>query len=439
MNWTTEQILKLSPDAASAKAARGLLNPKKWSGLGTNERAVWGLCQGSGSKPYQAQIDLSEPAFKCSCPSRKFPCKHGLALFLLLAEQLKEFNQSSPPEWVAKWIESRSGRAAKKEAKELEASKAPADPEAQAKTAAKRLERVKNGVADSQRWLEDFVRTGVAQASSKDPAFWENAAARLVDAQAPGLARLVRELSILPSLGAGWQERMIEHAARLHLLLEGFQRIESLPEDVQSDMRALIGWTEDQDELKRQPGISDEWTVLGQRTELEDRLQVQRCWLKGRQSMRAALLLTFAYGNQAPFSGLMSGTCFEGELVFFPGRLGLRALLKTRSENTRVARELSGGSLTEEIIGWSEFVARHPWLQRYPMSLSGVIPMDHDGAWRLIGSERHQVTLHPHFQSSWNLAALGGGHPIDVFGEWDGDYLMPLSAVAEGRFVEFES
>ncbi len=45
-----------------------------------------GLCQGSGRQPYQARVDLAEPAFKCSCPSRKFPCKHGLALLLLFAK-----------------------------------------------------------------------------------------------------------------------------------------------------------------------------------------------------------------------------------------------------------------------------------------------------------------------------------------------------------------
>jgi len=51
LNWTAEQILKLAPDASSAKAAQGLLSLKKWSGLGTDQRAAWGLCQGSGSKP----------------------------------------------------------------------------------------------------------------------------------------------------------------------------------------------------------------------------------------------------------------------------------------------------------------------------------------------------------------------------------------------------
>src|SRR2546422_6659115 len=63
LTWTSEQILKLAPDAASAQAARTLMTPRKWSGLGSSETALWGACQGSGSKPYQTQIVAwSQPA-----------------------------------------------------------------------------------------------------------------------------------------------------------------------------------------------------------------------------------------------------------------------------------------------------------------------------------------------------------------------------------------
>lgn len=88
---TTDQILALSPDDSSAKAAKGLLAPAKWPLLGHDEVAIWGECQGSGSKPYQVIIEVSGQSFKCSCPSRKFPCKHGLALYLLLAQKQSAF------------------------------------------------------------------------------------------------------------------------------------------------------------------------------------------------------------------------------------------------------------------------------------------------------------------------------------------------------------
>ena len=278
MNWTTEQILKLAPDASASKAAQGLLNLKKWSGLGTDDRAAWGLCQGSGTNPYQSQIDLAEPAFKCSCPSRKFPCKHGLALFLLLAEDPTAFKETVQPEWVTKWIQSRSERAEKKQSADQAPKSAEQEAASQAKsakTAAQRMQRVQDGVEDLERWLEDIVRAGIATVGNKEAAFWENQGARLVDAQAPGLARLVRELRSLPASGARWQERMLQSLGRIHLLIQAFDRIESLPSAVQQDIRSLVGWTEEKDVIKEQDGIKDEWIVLGQRTTMEDRLQTQ--------------------------------------------------------------------------------------------------------------------------------------------------------------------
>ena len=82
-----DQILALAPDASSAKAGQSLAGRRKWLALGRDDRAAWGECQGSAREPYRTQIDLAEPAFRCSCPSRKFPCKHSLGLFLLLASE----------------------------------------------------------------------------------------------------------------------------------------------------------------------------------------------------------------------------------------------------------------------------------------------------------------------------------------------------------------
>src|SRR6185295_11590067 len=99
---TSDQVIALAPDAASAKAGAALASPRKWSGCGRDAdgRVVWGLCQGSGAKPYQTRVDLSEPAFNCTCPSRKFPCKHALGLLLLLAASPDQVPASDTPDWV---------------------------------------------------------------------------------------------------------------------------------------------------------------------------------------------------------------------------------------------------------------------------------------------------------------------------------------------------
>ncbi|WP_420894866.1 SWIM zinc finger family protein, partial [Streptomyces noursei] len=40
------------------------------------------MCEGGDGTRYGTVVDLDGPAFQCSCPSRKFPCKHTLGLLL---------------------------------------------------------------------------------------------------------------------------------------------------------------------------------------------------------------------------------------------------------------------------------------------------------------------------------------------------------------------
>jgi len=182
--WTTDRVLQLAPDPASAKAGQGLATPRKWVSTGCEQLVLWGECQGSGAKPYQVQIDLSEPAYKCSCPSRKFPCKHSLGLMLIFAAA--QIPAATQPEWVVSWLASRVEREQKKQAKAQEPAKLP-DPEAQAKRQAKRLERVAEGLAALNVWVQDLVRGGIAMAPSRGYAFFDEPARRMVDAQAPGV------------------------------------------------------------------------------------------------------------------------------------------------------------------------------------------------------------------------------------------------------------
>jgi hypothetical protein len=443
MNWTAEQIIAFAPDTASAKAGHGLAAIRKWQSLGSDEQSAWGLCQGSGKDPYQTQIDLSEPAFRCTCPSRKFPCKHALGLFLLLASQADAFSKGSPPAWVTEWLESRSKRAQRRDERQTGAEKGEtvADSSAQAKRAADRETRVASGLRELELWLRDLVRSGLASAQTQPPQFWERSAARLVDAQAAGVARMVRELASLPSSGEGgegWQARLLDRVSRIYLLIEGFKRIDGLSIETQADIRALIGWTQSQDELLQTEGIRDRWRVLGQRVEQEDRLRLQRSWLHGEIGNRSALLLHFAAGNQPLDASLIPGTAIEAELVFYPGAYPLRALIKERNDSPFQLDRTGGyANITDAFSAYAAALARNPWIEVFPFALKSVIPIRRDGHWFVRDSDANLLQLHPRSSHHLSLLALSGGREIELFGEYDGEQLWPLSAVAEGRFVRF--
>lgn len=428
VNLTTEQILALAPDPASIKAGRDLSTPRKWSSLGFTDVTVWGECQGSGSMPYQVRIDLVELAFKCSCPSRKFPCKHSLGLMLLLVEQNAAFTSSAMPAWVTEWMDERQARSQKKAAKSDDETDKDVDPVAQAKRLEQRKQKVSAGVAELDKWLQDLFRQGLASLRSKPFSFWELMVARLIDSQAPGLARLVRDCAGISSTGEGWQERLAESLGRIYLLVEAFNRIETLPNDLQDEIKSIVGFTVSQEELLKGEGVVDLWKVVGQRVEKDDKLKTQRTWLYGERSRRWALVLSFAHGAGMLDTTLIAGHEFEGELVYYPGSFPLRTLVKNRAESAKSIYQLSGHNVDEALKLYSEALSLNPWIERFPMTLNDVTPTyKADDQWFLMDSAENAVRMSIGQLSGWQLMSLSCGKPISIFGEYNEQCLAPLA------------
>ena len=100
---TADAVRALAPDASVLKSGQSLANPRHWTSLGRSERGAWGRCQGSGKEPYSVMVDVDGAAAKCTCPSRKFPCKHGIGLMLLAAGG-SVGQQPTEPDDVAAWL-----------------------------------------------------------------------------------------------------------------------------------------------------------------------------------------------------------------------------------------------------------------------------------------------------------------------------------------------
>lgn len=117
MTLTTDTVAALAPDQASLKAASKLTKTAKWPvrEFDAASNLVWGECQGSGANPYRTVFDLSDHGYKCTCPSRKFPCKHALALMWMYAEGPGDFSAGTVPEWVTDWLGRRRKTGAKPE------------------------------------------------------------------------------------------------------------------------------------------------------------------------------------------------------------------------------------------------------------------------------------------------------------------------------------
>ena len=441
MNYSVEQIIALAPDAASAKAGRSLATGSKWQNVGQDERAVWGECQGSGAKPYQTVIDLTEPAFKCSCPSRKFPCKHALGLFLLVANQAATVN-ATVPAWAVEWLGKRDSQAQRRNEVAKKADEQPNEAtlarraSQKAKRSLDREAKVVAGLKELELWLRDLLRHGLASAQTRSFDYWEQMAARLIDAQAPGVARRVRELSYLPQSGDGWIEQLLSKVSSLFLLLKAYERIETLSVATQVDVRSAIGWSIKEDELPEDNVVSDEWLVLGQRATGEEGLRVRRTWLQGRGTAKGALVLDFAAPGQHLAMDLLPGSTVEAELIFYPSNYPQRAALKKRVTTKRSLNEINGYQNSEQLLrAYAEVLALNPWLEALPAPLQKVVPVRRGEQWFAKDSNARLLSLRSDPASGWKLLALSGGYPVTIFGEWNGRSLLPISAWADGRDV----
>jgi SWIM zinc finger len=432
-NWSVQRVEQLAPDAAAIKAAQGIAKPTKWGNLGRDEHTVWGECHGSGSNPYQVRVDLQDAACKCSCPSRKLPCKHSLGLLLLLAGGA-EIPLAPAPAFVAEWTASRAKRAEAKVVRAV-ASEKPPDSEAQSKRAEKREARIETGLAQLDAWLADIVAQGLAAARAQPASFWEQMAARLIDAQAPGLARRVRELGELAVSGADWQSRLLAGLARMQLLIDAYRRIERLPGALAAEVRTLVGWTQDQSALLERAGVRDRWQVLGRRQGQQDQVRVQYTWLLGLESRQPALILEFAVGNQPLPVAYVIGQVVEAELVYFDGAPPLRALLKQRLSGQPSARELPGAL---DVAGlqsaFAQALTLNPWIERWPMTLGPVRVMLEREDTFFVDAAGRRIAARQNFRHGWHLLSLAAGQTLSVFGLWDGHSLDPLT-VAHASYL----
>jgi SWIM zinc finger len=431
MTLTMEGVLALAPDDASAKAARGLTGPAKWPLLGANDAAAWGECQGSGSKPYQTQVDLSGPAFRCSCPSRKFPCKHGLALLMMRAQDPKLFSAQESPAWVAEWLASRGEKAQKKEERQVEKAAAPVDPESAAKREAQRWQRIAAAAQELRRWLGDQLARGLGSLNSEVLQTWHTMAARMVDAQAPGLGLRVREAATGVNRGADWPEQTLRRLGLLHLVCEALQRRDSLAPDVQADLRTAVGWPHDRAEvLAAGERLPDRWTVLGVATEeRDDKLTERRVWLHGERSGRRAWLLDHAFGGRGFEQAWLVGSSVEATLSFFPGASALRAL-SAEAPATLGPAIWPRPALSDEWASIARRVAACPWIALHPLVLRDAVPLRSDDH-LLVIAEGRALLLVMGAADQWKLLAASGGRPCHLMGEWDGHALKPLTVWAD--------
>ena len=411
--WSRAQVIAAAPDDASRRAALPLTATRSWSESGRGpEGLLWGRCHGSAT--YTVVADPGR-AYACTCPSRKSPCKHALALLLRWADGLV------PPGLAPAWA---TASAPVRRESGTEEERAP-DVDAAAARAAERRAKVAAGLDELDRWLHDQVRTGLSAWERRAWTHVEGMAARMVDAQAPGVAGMLRGLPGLLARDA-WPEHLLHGLAGLHLLVVAHRGLDRLPGDLAATVRSRVGYPVAKAGVLARPPVVDHWWAVGSVDSLDGRLETRRVWLWGSATRSWAMLLSFAVPGAGLDDSVEVGQVLDAAVHRYPGAAEHRVLL---GEQRPVADDASPVALAtsgpaEPVAAaerrWADQVAADPWASRMPAVLRAVpLPPTRPGEpWHLADPDGAAVRLLTCVPEPWPLLAASGGEPVDVFGEW---------------------
>ncbi len=448
--WSVEQVAAVAPSPRAVATAEPLAGLHRWVSPGVDDRAIWGRCRGSGSEPYDTIVDHVEVAWRCSCPSRKLPCKHALALLLMWARGLVP-EQPRPP-GVGAWITTRDARTSAEPggastsspgtepeshpAGDGDGTSDPSSPPGRDDLTQSRDERVARmmaGLVELERWLEDRMSNGLADPALARYATWDDLAARLVDARAGSLANRVRRLAGLVGAGVDWHSDVLAELGILHLIAQAGLRLPELPGPLGDAAATASGWQVRQVDVLAGVPDTDDWFVAGRSDVREDRIEVRRLWLYGQHTQLWVMLLSFAAYQQVLDDSFTVGSVVRGDMHRYPGG-SLRALAGRREADPLPLHLPAGVSIAQACDHVGRAVAEQPWLDRLAITVSAS-PTIHLGRW-LLSDHSGALPLLADERSLASLLAASRGSNATVTTEWTPRGLVPLTVHLPGRTID---
>ena len=211
ISLTEDTVQRLATDTSSLQSGRDLVRKRSFSDLGVSPDGTWllGKCKGSGKEPYQVSVDLANeaaPVARCNCPSRKFPCKHGLGLMLAYLADPAQLAETEPPAELVAKREKQVERAQKKATTE-------AAPRKVNKAAlAKKATAQREGLDLLEKLLVDLVGGGQWFEASRLERL-ERQAKQMANAYLPGARIKLQELVLLGNRSDLTEEEKTARAA----------------------------------------------------------------------------------------------------------------------------------------------------------------------------------------------------------------------------------
>lgn len=436
---TREQILDLAQHPPNRRNAQRFAQRLFWQQLSIapSGSELYGLFPIKNKEPYQTSVQVSYPTFSCTCTKTRYPCVHGLALYLLWLENAKLFAEDAIPPWADKLPSEGNHDMTTATEYRLPAT---GEVEQHDAYAAQRLQNAQDGLKEVAARLRELVTHGMADLPNRPRAFWQQMGARLADAQAGGLVPSIKQMAATVGAGTDWPEQLLAQMGCLHLLAAAVQRFETLSFPEQNDLALALGWQPHWSTTHPPQPLRDVWHVLGREDEHQGKRILQRHWLWGEESNCAARLETYVHRGARIDTRLPTGRAYDATLAFYPTTKPLRAEVIEYHAPRQPLHALDGfATVAEALLRYRQTLAQTPWLDLFPLYVPIVdIEQETDQCW-LVDQTQHVIPVANTYLYKWQLLALikanRSQEGLRVFGLWNGMSLQPLSVWQDGRIL----
>ncbi|BFT70211.1 SWIM zinc finger family protein [Paenibacillus sp. P36] len=199
MNHLTEAYVdSLAQNSSAIKNGKDLVKKNSFPLLCQSDDGtiIFGECKGSGKEPYRCSIDWQQegnPVFRCTCPSRQFPCKHNLGLMYAFTSGKTFIHSPIPPDILDK-REKAEKREEKKKAADPEAptAKRKTNKSALLKKIAAQLE----GISIAEKLILQLVSSGLGSLDKKALQTADEQAKQLGNYYIPGIQSALKDLTL---------------------------------------------------------------------------------------------------------------------------------------------------------------------------------------------------------------------------------------------------
>ncbi len=209
-----QSITVLGPNAAAVSNGRKISQKGGFVKRFRSEDDTFymGECKGSGKSNYITSADFIEegnPVFRCSCPSRQFPCKHSLALLFEISQE-KEFELCEIPEDILKKRQKKEARAAKSAGEKKEGR-----PKVNKAARTKKIKKQLEGLRLTEEMMGSLLQAGLGTMGGSSIKTYRDLAKQLGDYYLAGpqlyVNRLILEIEAFQKDGENFHYKEAIH------------------------------------------------------------------------------------------------------------------------------------------------------------------------------------------------------------------------------------